>query len=45
MEKMGNQGCGERRALQAQQDHGESQDSKEKLVMLASPDKRVKLDL
>lgn len=45
MEKMVNQGCGERRAPQAQQDHEESQDSKAKLAMLASPDRRAKLVL
>lgn len=45
MEKMGNQGCGEKQALQVQQDHEESQDSKGKLAMLASLDRRVKLDL
>lgn len=43
MEKMGNQACGEKQALQAQQDHEESQDSKGKLAMSASPDRRVKL--
>lgn len=45
MEKMGNQDCGERRALRAQQDYEESQDSKGKLAMLAFLDRRVKLDL
>lgn len=39
---MENQGCGEKQALQAQQDHEESQDSKGKLAMLASLDRRVK---
>lgn len=45
MEKMVNQGYGERRALQVQQDHEESQDSKAKLAMLASLDRRGKLVL
>lgn len=42
---MENQGCGEKQALRAQQDHEESQDSKGKLAMLASLDRRVKPDL
>lgn len=45
MEKTGSQGCGEKQVLQAQQDHEESQDSKGKLAMLASLDRRVNLDL
>lgn len=45
MEKMENRGCGEKQALQAQQDHEESQDSKGKLAMLASLGRRVMLDL
>lgn len=45
MERMENQGCGEKRALQAHQESEESQDSKGKPVMPASPDRRVKLDL
>lgn len=44
MVKTVNQGCGERWDLQARQDQEESQDSKGKLVMLASPDRRVRLD-
>lgn len=45
MEKTGNQDCGESQAYQAQQDHEESQDSKGKLAMLASLDRRVRLGL
>lgn len=45
MEKMGNQECGERQALQDQQDHEEFPDSKGKLAMLAFLDRRVKPDL
>lgn len=44
MEKMVNQGCGERRALRGQQGHEESQDSKGKPAMLAFLGRRVKLD-
>lgn len=45
MERMGNQGCGERQAPQAQQDREQSQDSKGKPAILASLDRRVNLDL
>lgn len=42
---MVNQGYGERQALLAQQDQEEFQDSKGKLAILASLDRRVMLDL
>lgn len=45
MGKMENQGSGVNQDLQAQWDHGESQDSREKLVMWVSQGQRVKLAL
>lgn len=42
MEKTENQGCGVNQDLQAQWDHGESQDSRENLAMWASQEQRVK---